>query len=159
LNGKDGSIGLTGPKGADGKDGASANISVKDGEKGIAGNDGKDGESKTRIVYEKPNGETETVATLNDGLYFTGDNVSSVIAKKLNETLTIKGNLSEDAAVTDKNLRVDNVDGALVIKMAKSLADLTNATFTDSTSGITTVIGGNGTTITGGANGTVSLTD
>ncbi|WP_238138444.1 YadA-like family protein [Glaesserella sp. 15-184] len=158
LNGKDGSIGLTGPKGADGKDGASANISVKDGAKGLDGNDGKDGESKTRIVYEKPNGETETIATLNDGLYFTGDNTSSVIAKKLNETLTIKGNLTETAAVTDKNLRVDNVGGALVVKMAKSLVDLTNATFTDST-GKTTVISGNGTTISGGANGTVSLTD
>ncbi|QIW16729.1 hypothetical protein A4G20_10515 [Pasteurellaceae bacterium RH1A] len=155
INGKDGSIGLTGPAGKDGKD-AKATISVKDGAKGIDGNDGKDGESKTRIVYEKPDGETEEVATLNDGLYFKGD-VGDSIAKKLNETLSIKGNLRADAAVTDKNLRVDNVDGELILKMAKSLVDLTNATFGSDTA--TTVIDGNGITISPTTGDKVTLTD
>ncbi|WP_237610774.1 YadA-like family protein [Actinobacillus pleuropneumoniae] len=162
INGKDGSIGLTGAPGKDGQD-AQATIKVVDGTKGLDGNNGKDGESKTRIVYEKPNGGgTEEIATLNDGLNFVGDK-GQVIRKKLNETLAIKGNLDAAAVVTDKNLRVDNdkdQNGELIIKMAKSLTDLTNATFSSDDSN--TVIGGNGLTITpkgGDASNTVSLTD
>ncbi len=72
-----------------------------------------------------PDGKTvtEEVATLKDGLKFVGDD-GKIITKELNETLTIKGNLSTTAAVTDKNLRVDNVDGALIIKMAKNVNGL-----------------------------------
>ncbi|WP_009875083.1 YadA-like family protein [Actinobacillus pleuropneumoniae] len=159
INGKDGSIGLTGAPGKDGQD-AQATIKVVDGTKGLDGNNGKDGESKTRIVYEKPNGGgTEEIATLNDGLNFVGDK-GQVIQKKLNETLAIKGNLDVNATVTDKNLRVDNdkdQNGELIIKMAKSLTDLTNATFSSDDSN--TVIGGNGLTITPKAGDEVSLTD
>ncbi|WP_370427245.1 YadA-like family protein [Actinobacillus pleuropneumoniae] len=159
LNGKDGSIGLTGAPGKDGQD-AQATIKVVDGTKGLDGNNGKDGESKTRIVYEKPNGGgTEEIATLNDGLNFVGDK-GQVIRKKLNETLAIKGNLDAAAVVTDKNLRVDNdkdQNGELIIKMAKSLTDLTNATFSSDDSN--TVIGGNGLTITPKTGDAVSLTD
>ncbi|WGE79351.1 ESPR-type extended signal peptide-containing protein [Actinobacillus equuli] len=142
LNGKDGSIGLTGPKGADGKPGASTNISVANGKPGVNGNNG---DSKVRIVYETPDGKKEEVATLNDGLKFIGDK-GDMIRKPLNDTLAIKGNLTATAAVTDKNLRVDNEAGQLIIKMAKSLTDLTNATFTAGKGN--TVIGGNGVTIT-----------
>ncbi|WP_404811155.1 YadA-like family protein [Actinobacillus pleuropneumoniae] len=159
INGKDGSIGLTGAPGKDGQD-AQATIKVVDGTKGLDGNNGKDGESKTRIVYEKPNGGgTEEIATLNDGLNFVGDK-GQVIRKKLNETLAIKGNLDVNATVTDKNLRVDNdkdQNGELIIKMAKSLTDLTNATFSSDDSN--TVIGGNGLTITPKTSDEVSLTD
>ncbi|WGE36495.1 YadA-like family protein [Actinobacillus genomosp. 1] len=179
VNGKDGKDGTIGVKGADGKDGTKitkdavvfngvdgkdgkdgqVSIKVEQGPKGIAGNDGKDGESKTRIVYEKPNGDKEQVATLNDGLNFVGDK-GKVIAKKLNETLAIKGNLDANATVTDKNLRVDNdkdQNGELIIKMAKSLTDLTNATF--SSGDINATIGGNGLTITPKGGDVVSLTD
>ncbi|SUT97433.1 autotransporter adhesin [Actinobacillus lignieresii] len=179
VNGKDGKDGSIGVKGADGKDGTKitkdavvfngvdgkdgkdgqVSIKVEQGEKGIAGNDGANGTTKTRIVYEKPNGDKEQVATLNDGLKFVGD-TGEVIAKKLNETLAIKGNLTATAAVTDKNLRVDNENGQLIVKMAKSLTDLTNATFGSDNSN--TTIGGNGVTITpngGDAGNTVSLTD
>ncbi|WP_440210533.1 YadA-like family protein [Actinobacillus pleuropneumoniae] len=154
INGKDGAIGING------KDGSNGSITVKQGKPGV---DGKDGETKTRIVYEtkdetgKPT--TEEVATLKDGLKFVGD-TGEVIAKKLNETLAIKGNLTATAAVTDKNLRVDNENGQLIVKMAKSLTDLTNATFGSDNSN--TTIGGNGVTITpkgGDASNTVSLTD
>ncbi|UKH22194.1 YadA-like family protein [Actinobacillus pleuropneumoniae] len=159
INGKDGSIGLTGAPGKDGQD-AQATIKVVDGTKGLDGNNGKDGESKTRIVYEKPNGGgTEEIATLNDGLNFVGDK-GQVIRKKLNETLAIKGNLDVNATVTDKNLRVDNdkdQNGELIIKMAKSLTDLTNATF--SSGDINATIGGNGLTITPKGGDVVSLTD
>ncbi|HHW7545899.1 TPA: YadA-like family protein [Mannheimia haemolytica] len=123
LNGKDGSIGLTGPKGADGKDGASATISVKDGAKGLAGNDGKDGESKTRIVYEKPDGTTEEVATLNDGLRFVGDDGKEIV-KKLNETLKISGGDTDLTNLSDNNIGVVNNNGALTVKLAKDI-DLT----------------------------------
>ncbi|MFZ7331737.1 YadA-like family protein, partial [Avibacterium avium] len=144
LNGKDGSISLTGPKGADGKDGASATIAVKDGTKGL---DGADGESKTRIVYTEPDGKTEEVATLNDGLSFAGDK-GEVINKKLNEQLDIKGKAAADAEVTDKNIRVDSEEGALIIKMAKMLQDLEGAEFTDK-DGNTVVVKDGGIVIKG----------
>ncbi|OOF66480.1 hypothetical protein BKL51_01395 [Rodentibacter sp. Ppn85] len=118
INGKDGSIGLTGPKGADGKDGVSANLSVKDGAKGLDGNDGKNGESKTRIVYKKPNGDVEEVATLNDGLKFKGDN-GEVINKKLNETLNITGGAK--GTLTDNNIGVVNEGGSLKVKLAENI--------------------------------------
>ncbi|WP_439295184.1 YadA family autotransporter adhesin, partial [Lonepinella sp. BR2882] len=139
LDGANGTIGLTG------KDGASANITVVNGTKGI------DGTNITRIVYDN-----QTVATLNDGLFFTGDDTNVTVGKKLNETLTIKGNLSQSANVTDQNLRVDVVDKALVIKMAKDLTDLDSATFGSNTD--KTVINKDGVTITNGTN-TVSLTE
>ena len=144
LNGKDGSIGLNGENGKNG-------VSIK-GDQGPAGVDGKAGETKNRIVYEykDPKDPTQTVkedvATLNDGLKFKGDKGDS-IAKKLNEELEILGKLDPNAAVTDKNLRVDNDAGKLVLKMAKQLQDLTSATFIDETTGNKSVIDGNGLTV------------
>ena len=123
INGKDGTIGLTGPAGKDGAPGASATIGVKDSAKGIDGNNGKDGESKTRIVYETKNPDgttnTEEVATLNDGLYFAG-NQGDVIAKKLNNTLSVKGGLANDKAASAKNVRVDSENGELIVKIAET---------------------------------------
>ena len=144
LNGKDGSIGLNGKDGANG-------VSIK-GDQGPAGVDGAAGETKNRIVYEykdpkDPNKTIkEDVATLNDGLKFKGDKGDS-IAKKLNEELEILGKLDPNSAVTDKNLRVDNDAGKLVLKMAKQLQDLTSATFIDETTGNKSVIDGNGLTV------------
>ncbi|WP_386697167.1 ESPR-type extended signal peptide-containing protein [Lonepinella sp. MS14436] len=161
-DGLPGSIGLDGTNGTIGiigKDGTSASITVTDGAKGLAGNDGLNGDSKTRITYTKSDGMPEEVATLNDGLFFTGDDTNVTVGKKLNETLTIKGNLSQTANVTDQNLRVDVVDNALVIKMAKELRELTNATFISGNS--QSVLDGNGFTITSNVAGKnpVSLTD
>ena len=159
LNGKDGSIGLNGENGKNG-------VSIK-GDQGPAGVDGAAGETKNRIVYEykDPNDPNKTikedVATLNDGLKFKGDKGDS-IAKKLNEELEILGKLDPNAAVTDKNLRVDNDAGKLVLKMAKQLQDLTSATFIDETTGNKSVIDGNGLTVTpkdADNTKTVSVTD
>ena len=159
LNGKDGSIGLNGENGKNG-------VSIK-GDQGPAGVDGKAGETKNRIVYEykDPKDPTQTVkedvATLNDGLKFKGDKGDS-IAKKLNEELEILGKLDPNAAVTDKNLRVDNDAGKLVLKMAKQLQDLTSATFIDETTDNKSVINGNGLTVTpkdADNTKTVSVTD
>ncbi|HDL4152037.1 TPA: YadA-like family protein, partial [Mannheimia haemolytica] len=98
-------------------------ISVKDGAKGLDGNDGKDGESKTRIVYEKPDGTTEEVATLNDGLRFVGDDGKEIV-KKLNETLKISGGDTDLTNLSDNNIGVVNNNGALTVKLAKDI-DLT----------------------------------
>ncbi|URL06341.1 YadA-like family protein [Avibacterium sp. 21-595] len=146
LNGKDGSIGLNG------KDGANGTITVKQGKPGV---DGKDGEQKPRLDI---NGED--VATLNDGLKFQGNNdTTAAIQKKLNETLTIKGeNAGDDVSAT--NMYVENSGSELIIKMAKALTDLTSATFT-TPDGNTTVVNNNGVTITpkDGQKKPVSLTD
>ncbi|MDH2997542.1 hypothetical protein A1D22_07385 [Pasteurellaceae bacterium LFhippo2] len=141
INGKDGSIGLTGARGEDGKDGASATLAVKDGRPGVDGTNGINGEpseTKTRIVYtpvdpttgkpavdDKGKPIVEEVATLNDGLKFKG-NGDKTVEKKLNETLTIKGDLAETAPASAENVRVDvNEKGELVVKIAE------NPTFTN----------------------------
>ena len=120
ISGKDGvgHIGLTGPagtngmNGTDGKPGTSIDITVKngydeagkDGKDGINGKNGVDGTSLTRIVYEDKNGKHQ-VATLEDGLKFKGDD-STVIAKKLNNTLDIIGGAKGD--LTEGNIGVNS---------------------------------------------------
>ncbi|MCW9710210.1 YadA-like family protein [Avibacterium sp. 21-586] len=132
VKGKDGKNGVSikGDTGQDGKPGIS--IAGKDGADGVTlttktdgkpGVDGTDGETKPRLEV---NGEE--VATLNDGLKFTG-NQGGEIAKKLNETLTVKGGLANDASATDANTRVDVENGALIVKMARELSDLNTITF------------------------------
>ncbi len=114
ISGKDGvgTIGLTGPAGADGKN-ANAIIGVKDSVKGLDGNDGKDGNSKTRIVYTKPNGEEEQVATMNDGLVFGADKGTEHKAK-LGTTVKVKGddkNIETEVAGDTIRARLkDNID-------------------------------------------------
>ncbi|MGP9457913.1 YadA-like family protein [Pasteurella multocida] len=114
ISGKDGvgTIGLTGPAGADGKN-ANAIIGVKDSVKGLDGNDGKDGNSKTRIVYTKPNGEEEQVATMNDGLVFGADKGTEHKAK-LGTTVKLKGddkNIETEVAGDTIRVRLkDNID-------------------------------------------------
>ncbi|MGP4789877.1 beta strand repeat-containing protein, partial [Psychrobacter sp. 1Y11] len=112
INGKDGTIGING------KDGANGIITVANG---VAGVDGKDG--ITRVVID----DIE-VATMQDGLKFAG-NTGDTIAKQLNETLNIEGELAESATASGANLRVDSKDGKLNLVMAKNLTDLNSATF------------------------------
>lgn len=145
VNGKDGKTGV-------GLDGANGTVTVAQGPAGV---NGKEGETMTRIVYTDANGTSHNVSTLEDGLVFVGYD-GKVIRKQLNETLAIKGNLSTAANVTGANLRVDNVNGDLIIKMAQSLRDLTDATFTN-VAGNSSVIEGNGLTITSKDGNKVSL--
>ena len=107
INGADGTIALNG------KDGANGTISVKNGVPGVNGQDGI-----TRIVIDD-----NEVATMKDGLKFQG-NTGEVIGKQLNETLTVKGELGDDANASGANLRVDSEDGNLNLVMAKDLTDL-----------------------------------
>ena len=145
-NGKDGKIGING------KDGVTTNISVtRDGKPGV---DGAPGTTTTRIVYEKPDGTKEEVATLNDGMKYGGD-TGNVIKKKLNEQVNVVGGITdENKLTTDDNIGVVS-DGSnnLKVRLAKALKGLESVTTGD------TVMNNNGITISNGAAGnTVSLT-
>ena len=145
-NGKDGKIGING------KDGQTTNISVtRDGKPGV---DGAPGTTTTRIVYEKPDGTKEEVATLNDGMKYGGD-TGAVIKKKLNEQVNVVGGITEtNKLTTEDNLGVVS-DGSnnLKVRLAKALKGLESVTTGD------TVINNNGVTINNGAAGNpVSLT-
>nr|HBH5294891.1 YadA-like family protein [Escherichia coli] len=158
LNGQDGTIKLTSTPAANGKS-ASATIAVNAGKGGLTD---AAGTTKTRLTYT-PDGKSpaEELATMNDGLSFEGDD-GKVIHKKLNEKLTIKGGAEKNAEVTDGNIRVDNDNGGLLVRMTRNLRDLASAVF-GTENGPTTRIDNAGITITtpaagGGQGNTVSLT-
>ncbi|EHW8547482.1 hemagglutinin, partial [Escherichia coli] len=157
LNGQDGTIKLTSAPAANGKS-ASATIAVNAGKGGLTD---AAGTTKTRLTYT-PDGKSpaEELATMNDGLSFEGDD-GKVIHKKLNEKLTIKGGAEKNAEVTDGNIRVDNDNGGLLVRMTRNLRDLASAVF--GTGGQITTVNDKGITITtpaagGGQGNTVSLT-
>ena len=145
-NGKDGKIGING------KDGVTTNISVtRDGKPGV---DGAPGATTTRIVYEKPDGTKEEVATLNDGMKYGGD-TGNVIKKKLNEQVNVVGGITDtNKLTTEDNLGVvSDGNNNLKVRLAKALKGLESVTTGD------TVMNNNGITISNGAAGnTVSLT-
>ena len=149
TNGKDGSIGVNGTNGS------SVTINGKDGSIGMVGEDGKDGltmkagkngaDGMTRIVYEDDGHVTHEVATLDDGLKFAGNTGS--VAKKLNSTMTIKGNgTKEDKEYDASNIKtVVDVQGDLVIGLDKNLkAD-------------TVTVGGQGKDGADGINGAIGV--
>ncbi|HAX1982780.1 TPA: hemagglutinin [Escherichia coli] len=157
LNGQDGTIKLTSSPAAGGKS-ASATIAVNAGKGGLTD---AAGTTKTRLTYA-PDGTlpAEELATMNDGLSFGGDD-GKIIHKKLNEKLTIKGGAEKNAEVTDGNIRVDNDNGGLLVRMTRNLRDLASAVF--GTGGQITTVNDKGITITtpaagGGQGNTVSLT-
>ena len=121
-NGEAGSITIIGEPGKDGTDGknTSANITVKDGEKGLDGSDGV-----TRIIYKDEGGKDHEIATMDDGLNFTGDTAGVTVAKKLNETLSITGGITKaDQLTTEDNIGVVASDSGLKVRLAKDLQDL-----------------------------------
>ncbi|HDI9156697.1 TPA: YadA-like family protein, partial [Escherichia coli] len=157
LNGQDGTIKLTSTPAANGKS-ASATIAVNAGKGGLTD---AAGTTKTRLTYA-PDGTlpAEELATMNDGLSFVGDD-GKIVHKKLNEKLTIKGGAEKNAEVTDGNIRVDNDNGGLLVRMTRNLRDLASAVF--GTGGQITTVNDKGITITtpaagGGQGKTVSLT-
>ena len=153
-NGIDGSIGVTG------KDGSAVTINGKDGSIGMNGKDGKDGltmksakgqdgvdgaNGMTRIVYEDDGHVPHEVATLDDGLKFAGNTGS--VAKKLNSTMTIKGNGTKaDTEYDASNIKtVVDAQGDLVIGLDKNLkAD-------------TVTVGGQGKDGADGINGAIGV--
>ena len=150
-DGKDGKIGING------KDGVTTNISItRDGKPGV---DGAPGTTTTRIVYEKPDGTNEEVATLNDGMKYGGD-TGAVIKKKLNEQVNVVGGISDESKLTtDDNIGVVS-DGSnnLKVRLAKNINLGPDGSLT--INGKTYVnkdgLNANGQKITNVANGTVN---
>ena len=103
MNGKDGSIGLNGTNGANG-----ISIKGKDGANGV-GIDGKDG--VTRIVYTEKVPDpanpgttkevTHEVATMDDGLKFTGNNTSTENKQKLGSLVKVQGEGTKESTAVD----------------------------------------------------------
>ena len=165
MNGKDGSIGLNGTNGANG-----ISIKGKDGANGV-GIDGKDG--VTRIVYTEKVPDpanpgttkevTHEVATMDDGLKFTGNNTGTENKHKLGSLVKVQG---EGVSATDEaafqsatgNIAV-TADGTdtLTIRLNKNLKGLNSIQLGDNT------IKSNGDNIEfttkGGTTKTVATTD
>ena len=120
-DGKDGKIGING------NDGQTTNISVtSDGKPGV---DGAPSTTTTRIVYQKPDGTSEEVATLNDGMKYGGD-TGAVIKKKLNEQVNVIGGITDESKLTtEDNLGVvSDGNNNLKVRMAKDLKGLNSVT-------------------------------
>ena len=127
ATGKDGKDGKDGKIGINGHDGVTTTITVtRDGKPGV---DGAPGTTTTRVVYEKPDGSKEEVATLNDGMKYAGDDAqgtdkTKVVKKKLNETLDIIGG-ADATKLTDGNIGVNNDgNGKLKVQLSKNLKDI-----------------------------------
>nr|QRW39203.1 hemagglutinin [bacterium] len=139
ANGKDGKIGING------KDGVTTNISVsRDGQPGV---DGAAGTTTTRIVYQKPDGSKEEVATLNDGLKFKGD-MGATSNVKLNKQVDITGGVtSASDLATGNNIGVTSAavgaDGnaKLQLQLAKNLTGLQSVTASDTVKAGTATVG------------------
>ena len=141
ISGKDGvgHIGLTGPAGTNGVNGTNGiDLSVKPGyddpATGVKGEKGVDGTNGlTRIVYKDGNGEHQ-VATMEDGLQFTGNNIGTVNKQKLNSLVKVQGEgvtEAESAAFKSAsgniNVKADGTD-KLELQLAKDLKNLDSVT-------------------------------
>lgn len=124
--------------GKDGKQGITTTIiktekgqNGKDGEVGKQGAPCVDGKDITRIVYqngqdgENGQGGKHVVATLDDGLKFAGDNASTTVAKKLNETLQIRGDGTYDkdkkTVADDGNIKTSVEDGTIKVALSDKI--------------------------------------
>ncbi|WP_338939023.1 YadA-like family protein [Fusobacterium pseudoperiodonticum] len=150
INGKDGSIGLNG------KDGSSATISTVQGNPGVAGTPGT---TMDRIQYTDNSGTPHQVATLDDGMKYGGD-TGAVINKKLNQQVNVVGGITDvtKLAVNDNIGVVSDGSNNLKVRLAKDLDGLETVTVRDA-SGNTTVVKGDGVTITSPSGNTVSLSN
>ena len=136
VDGKDGTeghIGLTGPKGADGQN-ATADIHVQNGQNGVDGTDGHGGkDGMDRVVYEDHNHITHEVATMDDGMKYSGDSGNAAV--KLNKNVQIYGGATEYA--DGNNIGVvasqDGDNAKLQVKLAKDLKGLDSVTTGDTT--------------------------
>ena len=154
ISGKDGvgHIGLTGPAGTNGINGTNGiDMSVKNGyddaAKGVKGEKGVDGvDGITRIVYTDNTGEHQ-VATMDDGMLYGGD-TGTVIKKKLNNQVNVKGGITAAAKLSNEDNIGVVADGTdtLMLRLAKDLKGLNSATFNNGTDG-NTVVNGGGLTI------------
>ena len=87
-----------------------------------------DDSSIARLRYQASDGDRHTLATLEDGLSFTGD-AGATVNRALNSTLALTGGVTDSSALTDKNNIgvVTNAGGTgFDIKLAKELTGLTS---------------------------------
>ena len=140
IAGKDGvgHIGLTGPKGADGSNGKSVDISTNDGKQTLVNPESGTDKSQ-RIVYTPQDKDgnpikgadgkdiVREVATMDDGLKFTGNNTSTENKHALNTLVKVQGEGVTEAqsnafqsAAGNINVVADGND-TLTVKLNKDL--------------------------------------
>ena len=157
VDGKDGTeghiglVGPKGPKGADGKDvqKASADIHVKNGQVGVDGTDGHGGkDGMDRVVYEDHNGTSHEVATMDDGMKYSGDSGSAAV--KLNNNVQLYGGAKEYSAGDNIGVVVsqDGDNAKMQVKLAKDLKGIDSIDAKTVTTGNTTINNG-GLTVKG----------
>ena len=144
IAGKDGvgHIGLTGPQGPAGADGTGVDISTDHGSKTLVKPEANNGDKSERIVYVpkdkdgNPLKDTDgnpikrEVATMDDGLKFTGNNTSTENKHALNTLVKVQGEgvtAAESAtfksAAGNINVVADGND-TLTVKMNKDLKNI-----------------------------------
>ena len=148
IAGKDGvgTIGLTGPQGPAGTNGKSVDISTENGKQTLVKPEANNGNQSQRIVYvpKDANGNPlkdadgndikREVATMDDGLRFTGNNTSKENKQPMNSLVKVQGEgVTENAAgkleangqefkSAAGNIAVEaDGDNTLTVKMNKDL--------------------------------------
>ena len=143
IAGKDGvgHIGLTGPKGADGSNGKSVDISTNDGKQTLVNPEAGTDKSQ-RIVYTPQDKDgnpikgadgkdiVREVATMDDGLKFTGNNTGTENKHALNTLVKVQGegvtaaqSTAFQSAAGNINVVADGND-TLTVKMNKDLKNI-----------------------------------
>ncbi|MCG3842934.1 YadA-like family protein [Psychrobacter sp. Ps1] len=119
LNGADGTIGLTGPAGIDG---VSPTLTMRpEIQSGDVFDDDTD---VTRLSYEDVDGNSHTIATLeDDGLRFSGNDNPTVgyVTRNLNKEMQIVGSKTAIGTYSSGNINtIATQDGGIEIQMADS---------------------------------------
>ncbi|MFV0635770.1 ESPR-type extended signal peptide-containing protein [Mitsuokella sp. WILCCON 0060] len=139
-DGNNGQIGITGKNGTNGTVTTIIKTVGANGTDGTNGTPGVDGTNITRVVYQDGVDGTDgitpqTVATLNDGLKFAGDD-NTVITKKLNEQLNFVGG-ADKTKLTENNIGInEGEDGKLHIQLVNTPNLGTNGNLTAGTAQI-----------------------
>ena len=154
IKGGDGENGTDGHIGINGKDGTSADIHVKNGQNGVDGTDGHGGkDGMDRVVYEDHNHVTHEVATMDDGMKYSGDSGNAAV--KLNKNVQIYGGATEEYADGNNIGVVASQDGdnaKLQIKLAKDIKGINSIEANTITTGNTTIDNSGLTVKTGDSN-------
>ena len=159
VNGKDGSsVAVNGADGsitAKGTDGSAVAINGADGSISLTGSNGTTTTIKGGTSANDVNGNAvdritvgnQTVATLNDGMVYTGDTGSAAV--KLNKTVNIVGGETDASKLsTGNNIGIvaaqDGDNGKLTVRLAKDITGLNTVEAGDA------VIGNQGVATAGG---------
>ena len=125
IAGKDGvgTIGLTGPQGPAGTNGKSVDISTENGTKTLVKPEANNNDQSQRIVYvpKDANGNPlkdadnndikREVATMDDGLTFTGNNESTENKQKLGSLVKVQGEGTKEGADATGAKEIQTSDG------------------------------------------------